>query len=328
MVTATEEKKFDCKSCSDTHSVWSPNRCQWIACTSCPQPCERCRVAGFERFKYDGAYCAKNPCKCSCHSRFFTLDEAKALEACEVVLKYENHKFKTSNDKKPAPADGTWVFFKTHNKGKTGVVEGEEYEGKFTVRIDGSNTWVHNASVDDLGVVRVMTYEEAKKLSGGELVEVLLRPSLREWSLARVISGSVRDYDDPQDGYGPRVVLDVRLCEKPTNIYYNTVYEQKVQYVPELRFPGPELAKNEVKRDTIVAALREDIRESMEVTRMSCMSEVARANFLRRSGHVFRVEQVQAMDALLAWQNEEHEKAVERALEDLAFKLAGKVTLR
>ena len=85
MVTATEEKKFDCKSCSDTHSVWSPNRCQWIACTSCPQPCERCRVAGFERFKYDGAYCAKNPCKCSCHSRFFTLDEAKALKAGDIV---------------------------------------------------------------------------------------------------------------------------------------------------------------------------------------------------------------------------------------------------
>ena len=281
------------------------------------------------RTDYCTVYASDHPVRIGPEIRFPKSSSDPLLHVLhEVVLKYEDHKFKTSNAKKPAFADGTWVFFKTHNKGKTGVVEGEEYEGKVTVRIDNSNTWVHNTSVDDLGVVRVMTYEEAKKLSGGELVEVLLRPSLREWSLARVISGSVRDYDDPQDGYGPRVVLDVRLCEKPTNIYYNTVYEQKVQYMPELRFPGPELAKNEVKRDTIVAALREDIRESMEATRMSCMSEVARANFLRRSGHVFRVEQVQAMDALLAWQNEEHEKAVERALEDLAFKLAGKVSLR
>lgn len=30
MTTATEEKKFDCKSCSDTHRVWSPDRCAQI----------------------------------------------------------------------------------------------------------------------------------------------------------------------------------------------------------------------------------------------------------------------------------------------------------
>lgn len=77
-----------------------------------------------------------------------------------------------------------------------------------------------------------------------------------------------------------------------------------------------------------VEGARQDLRESMEAVRVNCMSSLARASFLRRSGHVFRVEQVQAIDALLAWQNEEHEKAVERALEDMAFKLAGKVTLR
>lgn len=226
------------------------------------------------------------------------------------------------------PTDGTWVFFKTGpHKGKTGVVDGE-HEGKVAVRLDDTNTWIHNTSVDELSTVRVMTYEEAKKLSGGELVEVLLRPSLRNWGLARVISWSVRDYEDPQDGYGLRVALDVRLCEKPSNIYFNTVYEQKVQYVPELRFPGPELAKNEKRMDTIAADLKEELRESMETVRVGCMSDLARANFLGHPGHMFRVEQVRAIDALLAWQNEEHEKAVDRALADLAFKLAGKVSLR
>ena len=279
------------------------------------------------RTDYFTVYVSDHPSRTGPEIRFPESTSDPLPQACEVVLKYEDHKFKTSNAES-ALSDGTPVFFKSGpNRGKTGVVDGE-HEGKVSVRMDGKNQWACNTSVDVLDVIRFVTYEEAKKLSGGELVEVLLRPSLCEWSLARVISGSVRDYDDPQDGYGRRVVLDVRLCEKPRNIYFNTAYEKKVQYVPELRFPGPELAKNEEKRDTIVAALREDLRESMEAARVSCMSGLARASFLRRSGHAFRVEQVQAMDALLAWQNEEHEKAVERALEDLAFKLAGTVTLR
>jgi len=242
-----------------------------------------------------------------------------------------NENAKTSNAESTL-SDGTPVFFKSGpNRGKTGVVDGE-HEGKVSVRLDGKNQWACNTSVDVLDVIRFVTYEEAKKLSGGDLLEVF-QPSSRvgdkgSWSLARVIPGSVREHDNPQDELGPRVVLDVRLCEKPSNLYYNTVYERKVRYGPELRFPGPELAKNEEKRDTIVAALREDLRESMEAARVSCMSGLARAQFLRSGHHVFRVEQIRSIDALLAWQNEEHEKAVERALEDLAFKLAGKVTLR
>ena len=133
MTTATEEKKFDCKSCSDTHRVWSPDRCQWLLCTSCPQPCERCWLVGFEKLRYPGgAYCAKNPCKCKCHGRrFFTLDEAKALKAGDIVevLNEPNGTwFKAKVVDSPKAHCPTWVSVKAKTIEDDKTVFGIAYE--------------------------------------------------------------------------------------------------------------------------------------------------------------------------------------------------------
>lgn len=126
----TEEKRFDCKSCSDTHSVWSPNRCQWIACTSCPQPCERCWLRAWA--SYLSAYCAKNPCKCRCHGRqFFTLDEAKALkegDIVEVLTEPNGTWFKAKVIDSPKAHCPTWVSVKTKTIADEKTVFGIAYE--------------------------------------------------------------------------------------------------------------------------------------------------------------------------------------------------------
>ncbi len=49
-----------CTTCDDTHVIHSEERGTSWACTSCPTPCEHCRVP-------QGAFCKTTPCNCRCH---------------------------------------------------------------------------------------------------------------------------------------------------------------------------------------------------------------------------------------------------------------------
>jgi vacuolar-type H+-ATPase subunit D/Vma8 len=69
----------------------------------------------------------------------------------------------------------------------------------------------------------------------------------------------------------------------------------------------------------------EELRASMEVARVSCMSTHARSNFLA-SSNVFRVEaQIRGIDAFLEWQNEEYRVAVDKASKDLELTIIEKI---
>ena len=50
-----------CNRCNDTHEVHSEEKGTSFMCTSCPLPCQNCRVGG------NGPYCEDVPCSCNCH---------------------------------------------------------------------------------------------------------------------------------------------------------------------------------------------------------------------------------------------------------------------
>ena len=50
-----------CRTCNDSHGMWSSALERYVPCTRCPTPCAGCA------YKRTGAYCAETPCMCDCH---------------------------------------------------------------------------------------------------------------------------------------------------------------------------------------------------------------------------------------------------------------------
>lgn len=56
-----------CVRCNDTHLVLDHEEGRTFMCTSCPTPCDVCRVD--PATKHRGAYCFETPCRCACHDQ-------------------------------------------------------------------------------------------------------------------------------------------------------------------------------------------------------------------------------------------------------------------
>ena len=54
-----------CARCNDTHLMWLDDR--QVPCTSCPTPCDKCRI------DY-AAFCERTPCPCVCHCGKFEFE--------------------------------------------------------------------------------------------------------------------------------------------------------------------------------------------------------------------------------------------------------------